>query len=331
MYPWSARTPLSALDAHSSLARRASIPNDGDLLGQLAAEVGPAALAVLVQAALTNVGAPGTPGLALRGTIATPRLIRALLDCLPVDCRTSISFSTGLKFSARRPFNLFALPDDPAQQRWLAHQPGLTTLDLCRDPASAKGLVHDWARFIYRVLSLGNFAFLSEELARPRTDFTLADLPVLGLQLLDEFEAVAFGQAHEVKARQAHAAHHKFQKTVAAGSQSATRSTGCPAVICPPSERLDADSTEVVARLEALDDAVFDAVQGKAAALADLHKLWPALKIELGEALLAESREQYIRYALSIWREPADIEGNHDPARAVNALEVLCVLFDEVK
>ena len=80
-----------------------------------------------------------------------------------------------------------------------------------------------------------------------------------------------------------------------------------------------------------MDDAVFDAIQGKAAALADLHELWPALKTELGEALLAESREQYIRYALSIWQEPADIEGNHDPARAVNALEVLCVLFDEVR
>ena len=86
-----------------------------------------------------------------------------------------------------------------------------------------------------------------------------------------------------------------------------------------------------MARLEALDDAVFDAVQGNAPALADLYKLWPAVKLELGEALLAESREQYIRYALSIWREPADSEGNHDPARAVHALEVLCVLFDEVR
>ena len=39
-------------------------------------------------------------------------LDHGLLDCLPVDCRTSISFSTGLKFSTRRPFDLFALPDD---------------------------------------------------------------------------------------------------------------------------------------------------------------------------------------------------------------------------
>ena len=130
-------------------------------------------------------------------------------------------------------------------------------------------------------------------------------------------------QPQVVKARQAHAAHRKFQKTVASASKSAA------SVACPPSESIDAESPAVVARLEALDDAVFDAVRGKRGALADLQKLWPVLKAELGAAFLAESREQYIRYALSLWQEPPDIERNHDPARVVNALEVLCVLFDE--
>jgi hypothetical protein len=124
--------------------------------------------------------------------------------------------------------------------------------------------------------------------------------------------------------RQAHAAHHRFEKSCAAA-----KSEG--AAIRAPSALRDADSPEVVARLEALDDAVFDAIQGKAAALADLHQLWPALKTELGEALLDESRAQYIRYALSIWQGPARSGENHDPARAVNALEVLCVLFDEAR
>jgi len=85
-----------------------------------------------------------------------------------------------------------------------------------------------------------------------------------------------------------------------------------------------------VAQLEALDDAVFDAIQGKSAALTLLRVLWPQLKSCLGVPLLAESREQYVRYALSVWREPALSNGNHDPRRTVDALEVLCVLFDEV-
>jgi len=313
--------PLDVLPARlETLELRQTTTADATgLLAQLTAVVNPALLAMLVQYALTNVC------LAVRGPVATSRLIGGLLDCLPIDCRTSISFSTGLKFSMRRPFDLFALPDEPAQQRSLAHRPGLTALDLGSDPASANLLVNDWARLIYHLLSSGNFAFLSEELAKPRADLVLTDLPVLGLQLLDEFETGAMPQPRGTKTRQSHAAHRKFQKSFAAASNSEA------SVICAPSELLAADSPEVVTRLEALDDAVFDAVQGKTVALAALHQLWPTLKIELGQALLAESREQYIRYALSIWKEPANIEGNHDPTRAVNALEVLCVLFDEVR
>lgn len=124
--------------------------------------------------------------------------------------------------------------------------------------------------------------------------------------------------------RQAHAAHQTFQKSVATGGKgSAPAARG-------PSAHLAADSPEVVAQLELLDDAVFDAIQGKAAALATLHFLWPLLKCRLGESLLAESREQYVRYALAVWNEPVAGEDNHDPVRAVNALEVLCVLFDEI-
>ena len=122
-----------------------------------------------------------------------------------------------------------------------------------------------------------------------------------------------------------HAAHVKFEKSCAAASKSDA------AAIHSSSDVLDADSPEVVARLETLDDAVFEAIRGDSAALADLHKLWPASKLELGEALLAESREQYLRHALSIWDEFQSIEGDPDMARAVNALEVLCVLLDEAR
>ena len=68
--------------------------------------------------------------------------------------------------------------------------------------------------------------------------------------------------------RQAHAAHHKFEE-LRSGVESED------AAIPAPSALLDAESPEVVARLEALDDAVFEAVQGKAAALADLPNFGP--------------------------------------------------------
>ena len=115
-----------------------------------------------------------------------------------------------------------------------------------------------------------------------------------------------------------------FQRSAAAVAH------GDAAGVSGPSQALRADSPEVVAQLESLDDAVFDAIQGKSDALAALRWLWPQVKVRVGESLLAESREQYIRYALSVWYKLANAEGQHDPRRAVDALEVLCVLFDEV-
>ena len=92
---------------------------------------------------------------------------------------------------------------------------------------------------------------------------------------------------------------------------------------------LPAESPDIVARLEQLDDAVFDAVQGKSQALADVKLLWLQLLGELGDYLLAESREQYIRYALSIWRDDVRTGTRYDPERAYYAIEVLCVLYDD--
>jgi hypothetical protein len=43
---------------------------------------------------------------------------------------------------------------------------------------------------------------------------------------------------------------------------------------------------------------------------------------------LGESREQYLRYSLSIWEDYVEKDGMRDPARAVQALDVLCLLFE---
>jgi hypothetical protein len=44
--------------------------------------------------------------------------------------------------------------------------------------------------------------------------------------------------------------------------------------------------------------------------------------------LLEESREQYLRYALSIWEECVDADGVRDAGRAMRAMDVLCLLFE---
>ncbi len=119
----------------------------------------------------------------------------------------------------------------------------------------------------------------------------------------------------------AHAAHDHFEKTVPAGDTAAL-------ALSPPSKTLDVGSPEVLEKLETLDDLVYDAIAGKTFALNRLKELWPEIHESLGDDLLQESREQYLRYALSIWENRGEVTGIRNPARAVQALDVLCLLFD---
>lgn len=125
------------------------------------------------------------------------------------------------------------------------------------------------------------------------------------------------GQRPAAGQRRAHAAHRPAAGTAAAGE------------VARPSAQLAPDSPEVLARLEQLDDVVYEALDGQATALEELEQLWPEVLAELGEELVAESREQYLRYALQIWERSLGPDGLRKPGRAAQALDVLCVLFGE--
>ena len=60
-----------------------------------------------------------------------------------------------------------------------------------------------------------------------------------------------------------------------------------------PAEHLDLGDHELLAKLERLDDAVFDAIAGDPQALDNVRRLWPQLCQELAQPLLAESQEHY--------------------------------------
>jgi hypothetical protein len=84
----------------------------------------------------------------------------------------------------------------------------------------------------------------------------------------------------------------------------------------------------VLETLENLDDLVFAAIGGDRQALAQLESCWPSIATDLDPDVVEQSRDQYLRCALSIWSECVDAHTN-DPQRAVAAIDVLCVLFDE--
>jgi len=329
---------------------------DSTLLTELAIDPGPRHVAVLVQAARDAVC------LALAGARSPAQQIAGLLNCLPPQCRLEFSFATGLKFSPRRPYRLVALSGDPAERLWAAHHANVSILDLSdNDPPRSMSL-DGWARLIERILSTGRISFLAAQLSKRRFKLTGDDLPGLGLQLLEDLEcsgganisvcpevgknACPTGEEADKNAchtgeetdnsagpagenacptlapPRAHAAHRQFAKSAKAAAMVEWRALA-------PSACLDAGSPEVLDKLETLDDLVYEAINGQTIAIERLHILWPKLLAELGEDLLVESREQYLRFALSIWEQCSDSNGVRNPARADQALDVLCLLFGD--
>ncbi len=90
-----------------------------------------------------------------------------------------------------------------------------------------------------------------------------------------------------------------------------------------------AQGPDPVEQLGILDDAVFEAIAGRTAALDGLKSLWPEIKAKLGPTLVEESREQYVRYALACRRDSLSGEELRNPAAALAVVDVMSLLFDE--
>lgn len=298
---------------------------DQVLLARLAANPGSLWTAWFAQSALDSVC------LAFAGGPPAEALISGLMSCLPPECRSVFSFTTGLGFSPQRPFRIIAHPGVAGDLAPLTQRYNLAILDLSRPPPSERPSLDGWGLLVEKVLSTGRTAFLAAQLSLPRFDLQPSDLSALGHQLLDEMdgplprsESLSQERPAEIHDKipalqHAHAAHRPPGETGAAAIRADA-----------PSKHLHPDSAEVLEKLEMLDDVVFGAVSGNGESLEMLKSLWPQIRDELGEDLVAESREQYLRYALSVWDEYAGCGGVRDPSQALRAMDVLCVLFDRV-
>jgi hypothetical protein len=203
-------------------------------------------------------------------------------------------------------------------------------LEVCGSELPPPAPLDGWARLIARTLAAGRIDFLSAQASKRRFQLKSDDLPALGFQLLEELDASELDdgedlamsprQSSPTRGRHSHAAHYQFGKSA----------EGVPAVaasVAMPSASLDSNSPEVLEKLEQLDDLVYEAISGRSDTMEQLREEWPKIVAQLGQPLLDESLEQYLRYALSIWDECADADGVRDPSRAIQALDVLSVLF----
>ncbi len=305
---------------------------DLPLLAQLAREPGPGAMATLIQAALSS------DRLAIAAKVPMEQLIAGLISALPVECRTQLSFSTGLRFCSRRTVRISGLGDDKASWRPMGRA-GFTLLSLERGEQADDVGWQGWAGHIAGILATGKISVLATELEQSRPGLSCADLD----NLAETLEAQRPTAQVEPVEPASSAAPNGRLRIVGADDESsspASRADGAyvagePAVAdAADSARpylaatLSTQSPETVEMLERVDDLVFAAIAGNEQALADLEVLWPTITGQLSPDLIEQSREQYLRCALAIWSQCVD-EQVHRPERAVAAIDVLCVLFEE--
>lgn len=141
------------------LVGRASVVNHLRL-AELAGDPGPDGLVNLVHLTIN------APRVGVRSHVPLARLLSGLISLLPVRFRTRYSFSTGLRFSPRRPFHIIALPEDPAEQRTLQKTASAKALDLTRNIPATDKLSRGWAYLIRDVFRSGHLNILPELLRR---------------------------------------------------------------------------------------------------------------------------------------------------------------------
>ncbi len=298
---------------------------DWETLTQAASLMGIEPLAALLRTALS------ADSLALVAGQDADRVLAALLACLPVDLRRRVSFSTGLKYSPRRPFRWFVASDGRGERRRLEDQFGVTVVEIDTGGAAAPPKEkatpeRGWTGYVATCLRLKRLDHLEEQLKSECPGLTLGELEKSGDQLTGELladvaAATATARQNSVsRVAHAHASHEPVKLFVPVDVP--RRGPEAPSRIIP------SDAPEIVEQLEVLDDTVYDAIAGDADSLAALSTLWPEVLDCLGYELVEPSREQYLQYALSVWHD-ISVQGGGGPEMAAAALDVLEVLRQE--
>jgi hypothetical protein len=320
-----------------SLVGRATAVDEG-LLGQLADQWGAKNVGQLVSASMT-----ARPKI-LAGAKNMETLVGGLLNYFPTECRTEISFTTGLRYSLRRPFRLAPADDDLAGLRRSARQGEIELLDLANAPAEPP--LHGWAKFVAETIASDQLPLLTAQLQIARPGLRIENLDLLGEELLNELHATAVAAPQAVEQevfaeRRETSSTRQFRRdTPIFKSQDASDARNEPADSTRRVGRRKTDRAayasrpkfhaidhpEVIELFEQLDDAVYDAISGAPQAESKVIGLWQKIAGNLTSDQLASTREQYLRYTLTLWDACVN-EGVREADKAVRALDVLTVLF----
>jgi hypothetical protein len=119
--------------------------------------------------------------------------------------------------------------------------------------------------------------------------------------------------------------HHPDEKP-ATGVPGASATVPDEDLFDTPAYALGLSDPHVLERFEALDDAVFEAIAGKASGIDHLRRLWAEIPEIVGPQLVEESRQAYLLHALNKWSECNSAEEHRNPRLAATLLDVIAVL-----
>lgn len=97
----------------------------------------------------------------------------------------------------------------------------------------------------------------------------------------------------------------------------------------PPAPYFSREETrpDVIARLEALDDLIFAAIDGDPGALQESPDAWQRAVAELGSETIEETRRQYLRHAQGVW-ESLRRQKVQPPHKIFAAIEIIGLLVN---
>lgn len=296
-----ARLPPCELVGHAAAV-------DEALLGQLAAEPGAEWVAAVVDAALRNevVGVSG-------GRL-TPKLISGVINCLPVECRTQFSFTTGLRYSSSRPFRLAAITDSPAEQRRLQRQFQMQVVAVGKTKPTVGGPGESWGGFVGETLKSGRIGCLARQLRGLPAGWNVDRLSELASELLARGGGVSEPDARRApratesrqfepptnlgRQQRADCSHRRF------GSAANAAVADHPVLsVHEPSAAFAMRFPQAVERMQAVEDVIFESLAGKVNELEALPRLWHSLLAISSKSAAGELREAYLRFAIEMWRE----------------------------
>lgn len=345
---------------------------DPNAIAAYAKELGPAVLAALVQALIA------TPQFAIVFDENRQRLMACVLSLLPIECRTLASFSTGLRFSPRRPCRMVGIPSESIEQLKALKRHGTPVLDPRGKIPPEFSARTGWSGFIAAGIAADKIPIVIAQLGKPRPGIGFEQLDALGNALREELvrqpaspsppplftatpsrtestppasipsasissaaaplislPAAAPPEERRLEApvvvavEPSESASHRRRSDI--GHPSRARDAQSPSrraieIDDSPSHAVGWQCPEALDQLEAIDDLVFEGIAGKASAVEKLRSAWPEVLATLGSDLVEESRENYVRHALRVWRECVEGDRIRQPALAISAMEVVCIL-----